>query len=119
MNERSWKIFYLLMLLGTVIPLLFDYRISLGFLLGSIEALIHYKRLEHFWNGVIDTKVSHASTGLGHFALTFLMMAGVLLLCAFIPDVFNIYACAVGMILVKIATYVDLFVKRGKNDDTK
>ena len=40
MNSRSWKIFYIAMIIGTCIPLIFDYRISLGFLLGSLEAIV-------------------------------------------------------------------------------
>ena len=112
MNSRSWKFFYTAMIIGTSVPLIFDYRISLGFLLGSLEALIHYKRLESFWNGVLNTKVSTKNTGVVHFLFTFAMMAGVLLVCAFLPDVFNIFACAVGMLLIKFVTYIDLLIPK-------
>ncbi len=112
MNKNTWRIFYILMVVGTVVPVFINYRISLGFLLGSIESLVHYKRLESFWNEVIDARVSHKTTGLGHFAITFAMMGAVLLICAFLPNIFNIYACAIGMLLVKITTYVDLLLQK-------
>ncbi len=112
MNEKTWKIFYILMILGTILPLFFNYKISLGYLLGSTEALIHYKRLERFWNGVMDVGVSHKRTGLGHFGFTFLMMAAVLLICAFFPNIFNIYACAIGMMLIKLTSYIDLLINK-------
>ena len=102
MNKNTWRIFYILMVVGTVVPVFINYRISLGFLLGSIESLVHYKR----------ARVSHKTTGLGHFAITFAMMGAVLLICAFLPNIFNIYACAIGMLLVKITTYVDLLLQK-------
>lgn len=110
MSQRAWKIFYILMGLGTIIPLCIDFRISLGFLLGSVEALVHYKRLESFWNGIMDVGVSNKHTGVMHFGFTFALMAGVLLICAFFQNIFNIFACAVGMILVKITTYIDMLI---------
>ncbi len=112
MNAKTWKLFYILMIFGTIITVVIDYRISLGYLLGSLEAWIHYKRLEKFWNGVIDVGVSHKSTGVMHFAITFALMACVLLICAFLPNIFNIYACAVGMLLIKVTTYIDLFIHK-------
>ncbi len=112
MNERTWKLFYILMIFGAIITIVVDYRIALGYLLGSAEALIHYKRLEKFWNGVIDVGVSHKSTGVMHFTFTFAMMACVLLICAFLPNIFNIYACAVGMLLIKVTTYIDLLIHK-------
>lgn len=112
MNAKTWKLFYILMIFGTIITVVIDYRIALGYLLGSLEAWIHYKRLEKFWNGVIDVGVSHKSTGVMHFAITFALMACVLLICAFLPNVFNIYACAVGMLLIKVTTYIDLFIHK-------
>lgn len=112
MNKRAWKIFYIVMLVGTIVPLFFDFKISLGFLLGSIEALVHYKRLESFWNGIMDAGVSNKHTGIMHFGFTFMLMAGVLLICAFFPNIFNIFACAIGMILVKITTYIDMLIPK-------
>ena len=60
----------------------------------------------------MNTKVSTKNTGVGHFLFTFAMMAGVLLVCAFLPDVFNIFACAVGMLLIKFVTYIDLLIPK-------
>ena len=53
---------------------------------------------------------SNAKTGRGNRAGNILIMAGVLVLCAVCPEYLNIFACASGMMAIKITSIVDVLI---------
>lgn len=110
MTERSWKIFRILTCVIAVATLLFDWRMTLGFLLGTGEAYLQYHRTEKFWNGVVDTGSASRGTGYFHFLINYAIMGITLIACALLPKILNIFACAVGMFMIKITSVVEVLV---------
>ena len=85
---------------------LLDIRYALGFGLGALASILLYFRNDSFWSDVLDTGTSTKYTGIFHFLINYLIMAGVLLAGAFLPQFFNIFACAAGLMLIKISVIV-------------
>ena len=111
MTARMWKIAAIVTALGAC--LLFVSRpVGAGFLLGAVTAVVLFKRNEKFWNGVLDSMHSEKTTGLLHFIVNYVLMAGVLVLSALYPEILNIFACAVGLMLIKIAATIDALLKQ-------
>lgn len=113
MNDKSWKLFLILMIATSVVSVFFDYRITLGWLLGCAASALVYKRTETFWNGIVDRGFSTKHTGIGNFTLNYGIMALVLIISAVLPKVFNIFSCAAGLFLVRIVIIVDSLLKKG------
>jgi hypothetical protein len=111
MTKRTWITALVLTLLGTCT--VFIHRpIGFGFLLGSVTAVLLYKRNEWFWTGVLDQRSATQWTGFLHFIINYLLMGGVLVLSALKPEYFNIFACAVGLFLIKITVTIDVLIHR-------
>jgi hypothetical protein len=110
MTERSWKISAVLTSIGLLI-IFFSRSIGFGYLLGAVSAVILYKRNEKYWSGILDS--GHAATGTGffHFMINYAIMAGVLVLSALYPKYLNIFACAVGLMLIKITSVIDALLR--------
>jgi len=107
MTKKSWKIACIVILAG-LITLIVDWRWTTGYMLGCLVAIILYKRNEHFWSGILDTGHAQKGTGFFHFLINYGLMAGVLILSALYPQYLNIFACAIGMMLIKITSVIDM-----------
>ena len=83
-----------------------DIRYASGFALGAVASVLLYIRNEQFWSGVLDTGTATKYTGIFHFLINYGIMAGVLVLSALKPELFNIFACAVGLLLLKISVII-------------
>ena len=110
MKERSWKIFTVLLIIVSVVTVFIDWKITTGWILGCLISRLLYRRIEGFWNGILDQGYSNAKTGRGNRAGNILIMAGVLVLCAVCPEYLNIFACAIGMMAIKITSIVDVLI---------
>lgn len=106
MDQRLWKIAWIVMAAGTAIGLLFGIPYGLGFLAGCLVSVVSYKRNEIFWTGVLKTGTSKAGTGLLHFLGNYALMAGVLYAGIRFPQYLNIFTAALGMMLIKIASVI-------------
>ena len=106
MNERSWKIAWLLTGIGTLSGFI---RISfgVGYLSGCLVGLLLYKRNEVYWSGILDGGRAARGTGFLHFLVNYGMMAALLVLAAFFPEYLNIFACAIGMMVIKFTSLID------------
>lgn len=112
MNEKSWKIYFIILIAITIVSFLFDYKIALGWLLGGLVSGLVYKRTETFWNGIVDRGFSTKHTGIGNFMLNYGIMALVLIISAVLPNYFNVLSCAAGLFLVRIVIIVDSLQKK-------
>lgn len=111
MTKRTWKTAAVLIVLGTCTA--FVYRpAGFGFLLGSLTAVLLYKRNEHFWTGVLDQRSATQWTGFFHFIINYLLMGGVMVISALKPEYLNIFACAIGLFLIKITVTIDVLIHR-------
>ena len=98
------------MILGTVILLIFGLPLGAGYLLGCLISILLYKRNESFWTSVLDSGHAVKGTGFLHFLVNYGLMAGGLILSALVPDYLNIFACAAGMMLIKLTTVADVVI---------
>lgn len=111
MNRRTWITALVLTAIGSLS--FFVYRpAGLGYLLGCLTAILLYKRNEWFWTGVLDQRSATQWTGFLHFIVNYLMMGGVLVLSALYPQYLNIFACAIGLFLIKITVTIDVLIHR-------
>lgn len=111
MDKVIYKRIYQVILIGAIL-IVFGLRFYFGFVLGSGIALVILKGNDVFWNGVLDTRTSHKYTGVGHWLKNYGLMIVGLLICVFFPNVFNIFTCALGMMIVKWATLFDEIIRR-------
>lgn len=111
MTKRTWITAFILMAVGTC-TILISRPVGLGFLLGSLTAVLLYKRNEIFWTGVLNQGSAHQWTGFFHFIVNYALMAGVLVLSALYSDYLNIFACAVGLFLIKITVTADVLLHK-------
>ena len=51
---------------------------------------------------------------MGTFAIHYAIMAAVLILCAKLPGIFNIFACALGLLIIKFSILLDAAIGRKK-----
>lgn len=115
MTKRMWHIVWLIIGVGLCSGLI-RYQFASGYLLGCCTALLLYKRIESFWGKVLDRGYSTKRTGIFHFAINYALMAIVLVLCALYPKYLNIFACAIGMMVIKIAATIDAALLQGKEN---
>jgi hypothetical protein len=111
MTKRTWTIAAVLMVIGTC-TLLISRPVGFGFLLGASTAVLLYKRNESYWTSILNQGSATKWTGFFHFIINYALMAGVLLICALKQEYLNIFACAIGLFLIKITVTVDVLVNR-------
>lgn len=116
MKKSTWRIFGGLVIVGLLSGFL-NYTYATGFLLGAVVSAILYLRNDSFWNDVVDTGVAGAGTGSFHFIINYGLMAGSMILCAKFPQYGNIFACAIGLAMVKLALIVDAIINKGKEEE--
>ncbi len=102
MDDRTWKITGVIAALGLLSGFI-NWRFATGYALGAAIAVLLYKRNEGYWNGVVDMGNAKKGTGFTHFLVNYALMAGAMILCAKLPQYFNIFACAIGLMLIKIS----------------
>lgn len=109
--KKTIKPTFILCGIGMVIGLFFDYRISLGLLLGTVVSIFHLDRLEKN-----ITAGMSAERKVGGWILMFvfdlLVLAIPFVLAILIPQVFNLFGVAIGLLLNKVVIYgMNLFGK--------
>lgn len=110
MNRRTWKLFTLILITVSVVTIFIDWRITTGWILGCLISRILYRRIEVFWNGILDQGYATAKTGRGNYFTNYLIMAAALVVCALCPEYLNIFACALGMMAIKITSVMDVLI---------
>lgn len=116
MTDQSWKIYKVLCITVSIVTLVINFRWTAGWLLGSLVTVLLYKRIESFWNGILDTGYADKKTGRGNYFTNYLIMAAALLICALLPDYLNIFACALGLMAVKFTSVIEVLITgRGKS----
>lgn len=113
MTDRVWKVYKTLLVIG-IISAIIDYRIACGFLLGALTSVFLLKRIERFCDAVIDMNHASNKQAFMNFMLNYLVMGAVLLISALLPNIFNIFACAVGLMAIKLSVIIEsLLYKEG------
>lgn len=98
--------------------LLIDLSLVYGFLLGSVISMIIYYRTERFCTAILSSQTANKGFMYLNFMINFGMMALTLLICAFKPVLFNIFAAALGLLMTKITIIIHaIFLERRKNHD--
>lgn len=115
MTKRTWKIFLILLVVGLMTGFI-RYQFASGLLLGAIISCVIYLRNESFWNGVVDRGFATKGTGSLHFMFNYILMAFPLIFCALKQEYFNIFACAIGLVMVKCSLVIDAVLFHGKED---
>ncbi len=112
MMDRTWKV-YIGLVLISILFLPIAWQWTTGWLLGSLVSYVIFRRIETFTNRALSLQSSSGTYG--NFALNYLLMAASLLICAFLPQFFNILTCAFGLTTIKLAIIIDSFIKeRGR-----
>ena len=104
MSQRSLKIFLVIVVLG-LLTIFIQYPITLGWLLGCLISFITFKLTERFCD--IALSMQNPSGFFGHFALNYGIWAIGLIIAAMYPNIFNVIACACGMMSIKLAIIID------------
>lgn len=111
MKKTGWLIFAIEIGISLVLAVI-DYRLTTGFILGTLVSIVLYFRNNSFWNSVLDTRIAGKRTGTSHFTVNYFIMALVLVICAVNRNYFNVIACAVGVLSIKWAIILQSLVSK-------
>ena len=109
MSERAWKIAWILTAVGSC-TVFIHISIGCGYLLGALISLLLYRRNESYWSRILDRGSARRGTGFLHFLVNYGLMAGSMIFAAFFPQYANIFACAIGLMVIKFATVIDALI---------
>jgi hypothetical protein len=112
MNVRSWRIYRILLCVGLCTGLV-RWTFASGLALGALTGAAVYKLDEHWVSRVLETTSPAGS--FGHSLLVFGLMALALLAGALWPALFNIFAAAAGLLLIKLSLILDSLLERRKS----
>lgn len=94
-----------------------DIRIALGFLLGAVGSVVLYLRNIAFCDIILSEKSTRHLKTFGRFMQSYAIMAIILILSAVKSELFNVFASAAGLLVVKVCLILEtLTERRGKNE---
>lgn len=112
MIKRSWILFVQIVSVISVVLLLFDWRYSISYLLGSIASLLVYWNTVRF---VDQTLAAGIPIGAGmHSTRNFAIWSIVLIVSALLPEYLNILATALGLFSIRFAILLNEWLERRK-----
>lgn len=114
MRPCSWKLLKILTILISLITIVFNWRWTIGFLVGTGMCLLLYRRNETYWSDILDSGTTKGSRYMFHFAINFLLMALPMVLAALFPQIMNIFAVALGLLMIKITVTVEVLLPKRK-----
>lgn len=120
MKKESWKLFVVLLVVITIVLLLWDFTIALGYVVGGLLSALLYFRNASYWGDILDAGTVSGSRYGFHFMVNMLIMALPMIIAALFPDVLNIFAVAAGLFMIKITVVVEVLLMRkgGTHEDT-
>lgn len=116
MKQNSWKLYFILVTGISVAALIYDYRIALGFLLGTAVSALLYFRTVMFCNTVLDTKKAKKTFVLSRFMSSYALMAIPLIMAIAWPNLLNLYAAAAGLLMIKFTLVLSALIERRKTN---
>ena len=93
-----------------------DWRIASGYVFGAMISALLYWRTTMFCDQVLDQQAAGKIGLIGPFLFRYLLMALPLLIAALAPEVFNIFAAAGGLFLMKFVLILDSVLERREKD---
>ena len=120
MKKETWKLFVKLLVVVTILLLLWDITIAAGYLVGGLLAALLYFRNASYWGDILDMGTVSGSWYGFHFLINMAIMAAPMVFAALYPHILNIFAVAVGLMMIKITvTFEVLFTRKGgAHEDT-
>lgn len=113
LTDYSWKIFRLLILCSALLSFV-DWRLTNGYVLGAVTSVFLLKRVERYCDAVLAQQVAPQKQAVASFLSNYLVMAAVLILAAVLPNVFNLFTTALGMMAIKIALVLEVTLMQKK-----
>lgn len=102
----------LIALAGVVI----DLRIVSGYVIGAGISVLLYLRTVSFCDQVLEERRCGAWGMFGHFLFSYLLMVLPLLISVLAPELFNVFAAALGLLLMKLVLILDSILERREKD---
>lgn len=115
MNVKRITIIQLIITLVLVISLffVFDYKVSLGILLGSGLGYFDFYYLNKKLNEVSDIEVPDLKRIVKkNRNFRYLVMLLVLLISGFLPMIFNLIATCLSVLINKLSVYIDVLISK-------
>lgn len=112
MTQRGWKIFIVLSLVISIIFILFNWRWTTGFVLGSAASVLAYKNTEYYVDQTISARMPAGTVF--HMMLNYIIWTIVLIVCALLPQFLNVLCCALGLFTVRTALIIDSLWRKEK-----
>ena len=101
------------LILSVSLFFVFDYTVSLGIILGSSVSYFSLHILNKRVNELTDEEIPELNKKLkSNRNFRFLVLAMVLIVSGFLPQVFNIIAVCFSVLLNKISIYIELLIEK-------
>ncbi len=118
MGKSEKKLTCILCAVIAVLFLLIDLSLVYGFLLGSVVSMIIYQRTERFCTTLLSNQLANKGLMYLNFMINFGLMALTLLISALKPEIFNIFAATLGLLITKTTIIIHaVFLERRKTHD--
>lgn len=78
--------------------------------------ILLYYRTDTYWSDILDSGTTKGSRYMFHFAINYLLMALPMVLAALFPQIMNIFAAALGLLMIKITVTVEVLLPKGKEE---
>ncbi|MBR2830594.1 MAG: hypothetical protein IKE68_08610 [Solobacterium sp.] len=115
MTAKTWKIYRIMLGLAVCLAAL-DWRLTTGYLLGAAGSLIHLKRVERYCDTVLAAGQATRKYSVLSFLSNYALMAAFLICAAVMPQVFNLFAAAIGLSAVKIALVAEALTDSNRKE---
>lgn len=101
------------LILSVSLFFVFDYTVSLGIILGSSVSYFSLHTLNKRVNELTDEEIPELNKKLkSNRNFRFLVLAMVLIVSGFLPQVFNIIAVCFSVLLNKLSIYIELLIEK-------
>ncbi len=114
METTDWKVYRILAVVITVICLFISIPAAIGFVIGSLDAILLYKRNESYWSEILDIGTPVGSRYGFHYMINIALMALPMLVAVLYPQYINVFTVALGLMMIKITVTLQLLLKRGR-----
>lgn len=115
MNTKKITIIQIIITLILAVSLffVFDYKVTLGVILGSALGYFNFYHLNKKLDAVTDEEIPNFGKIIkGNRNFRYLVLTIVLVISGFLPQIFNIIATCLSVLINKVSMYISLLVSK-------
>ena len=106
-TQKRYMVFFIMIAIFAI----YDYRISLGIVLGYLFSLIHSKLIASRFNALFDNQRVKTTVYFG-FLLDLIVLCIPIAIAMLLPKIFHFFGVFIGLMFEKYSLYFEAFRKK-------